>query len=214
MQTSLAERSPLVRTAGTACVIGAVAGALGGVVLAVWPPQVGMDRFSYPFDVAGHLAVETVFALNHLALAAGVIAVAATGAAGRSVLARVGLGLTAAALVVLTGAEVRAMTLAAATYPSPDTDVLDAVYGTTSLAIGLGLMLFGTAVARTGRWRGWRRWIVLATGLAVPLLVVPGIMIGFLAGRVALVIWMLMFAALGRAVQIEAHRAAAVPAPA
>jgi hypothetical protein len=214
MQTSLAERSPLVRTAGTVCVIGAIAGALGGVVLAVWPPRVGAERFSYPFDVAGHLAVEAVFALNHLALAVGVIAVAATGAAGRSWLARSSLLLTVAALVVLSGAEVRAMTLAAATYPSSDIDVLDAVYGTASLAIGLGLVLFGAVVARAGRWPGWRRWIVLATGLAVPLLVVPGIMLGFVAGRVVLVIWMLMFAALGLAVQVEADRPATVPAPA
>lgn len=212
MTMTLAERSPLVRTAGTVCVIGALAGALGGVVLAVWPPQVGVDRFSYPFDVAGHLVAETVFALNHAALAVGVVAVAATGAAGRSALARTGLVMTVAALIALVVAEVRAMTLAAATIPSPEIDGLEAFYGVSSLAVGLGLLLFGTAVARRGRWRGWRRWVVLAAGLAVPVLVVPGIMLGFVAGRVVLVVWMLIFAALGRAVQVEAGRPAATPA--
>jgi hypothetical protein len=59
------------------------------------------------------------------------------------------------------------------------------------------VQLAGIAVIREGRWTGWARYVVLACGLAVFVLVIPGLMMSMVAGRLVLVTWMLIWAALG-----------------
>ncbi len=89
------------------------------------------------------------------------------------------------------------MTLATSPYPSPETDFLDIWFGVASILIGIGLTLAGVAVARAGEWAGWRRFVVLICGVAVFIIVIPGVFGPFLAGRLVLTVWMLMLAALG-----------------
>jgi hypothetical protein len=85
-------------------------------------------------------------------------------------------------------------------------DALDVGYGVASIIIGVGLTLAGVAVVRTHLWLGSRRYVVLVCGVAVFVIVIPGVFAPFLAGRLVLVAWMLMFAALGVAL-IRAPRA-------
>src|SRR5262249_34096909 len=81
---------------GWLCTAGALVGAAGGIVMAVFPPAVGPDRYSYPFTAAGYRVAETVIVVNHLLLLAGVFGLWWAGAAdtrtGQAGLLLTGLG--------------------------------------------------------------------------------------------------------------------------
>ena len=105
------------------------------------------------------------------------------------------------------------MTLATSSYPSPGTDFMDMAYGVASILIGVGLTLAGLAVVRAGEWTGRRRFVPLICGVAVFVIVIPGVFGPFLAGRMAIVVWMLMFSALGWALYTRARIPVVEPAP-
>ena len=197
--TATATRSEIVRTAGRLCLAGAIIGVTGGLVTAFIEPAVASDRYSYPYTPSGHVLAELTFILNHVLLLIGVLGIARSGAAGRGRLGRVGLWTSMVGLVALTLCEAGSTALADSAYPTPRTDALGMGYGVASILIGVGLVLAGVAVARPRHWTGWARYIVLLCGVAVFVLVIPGVFSTLLAGRLVLVIWMLMFAALGLA---------------
>jgi hypothetical protein len=202
-----ATRSDFVRTAGRLCLAGAIIGVIGGLVTAFISPAVAPDRYSYPYSPTGYVLAELTFILNHVLLLVGVLGVARAGAAGRGRLGRVGLWTSAVGLMALTLCEVGSAALANSAIPTPRTDALGAGYGVASILTGVGLILAGVAVVRTRHWTGWARYIVLICGIAVFVIVIPGIASTFLAGRLVLVAWMLMFATLGLAL-IRAPRPA------
>lgn len=176
MDTTFAVRSPLVRTAGLLCIAGGVIGALGGIVTATIALAVEVDRYSYPYTPTGFLLAQLVFILNHVLILAGVLGLARSGAAGSGRLGRSGLRIAAVGWAALTLCEVRAMTLADSPDPAPSTDVLDTAFGVASVLIGVGLCLAGIAVVRARVWTGWHRFITLACGVAVFVMVIPGIL--------------------------------------
>lgn len=214
MDTTIAVRSPLVRTAGLLCIAGGVVGAIGGVVTATIAPAVEVDRYSYPYTPTGFLVAQLVFILNHVLILAGVAGLARSGAAGTGRLGRSGLWIAAMGWVALTLCEVRAMTLANSPYPAPSTDVLDGAFGMASILIGVGLVLAGIAVVSANVFSGWYRYITLACGVAVFVMVIPGILGGFLAARIVLTVWVLMLAALGYALYAESSQPDRSPTPA
>jgi hypothetical protein len=211
--TSTAETS-FVKTAGLLCLIGAVIGVISALVTAFIPPAVSFDRFSYPYTPTGFLLAQLVFMSNHVLLLVGILGLARSGAAGTGLLGRVGLWISLAGMAALTLCEVWAMTFATSSYPGPGIDVLHTSYGAASILIGVGLVLAGVAVARTGEWAGWRRFVPLICGVAVFVIVIPGVFGPFLAGRLVLAVWMLMFAALGWALYAQARVAEVERAPA
>ena len=75
--------------------------------------------------------------------------------------------------------------------------VLNALYGVTSILSGLGLVIAGVAIRRTGRWTGWRSWLVLALGVYILLPLTAAVAVPVPAGDLALTVLMLLFAALG-----------------
>jgi len=93
--------------------------------------------------------IGTLNAVSHLLLLAGVA----------------GLALTALGLADLT--------LAEAVWALAGEDAAVLFYSTSTLALMLGPILAGMAIVRAGRWDGWRRYTVLATGLFIPLILVP-----------------------------------------
>lgn len=191
------ERSPLVRGLGRLCLAGAVIGVISALVTAFIPPAVSLDRFSYPYTPSGFVAAQIVFLLNHLLLLGGIIGLARSGAMGGSTPGRVGSGIAAAGMVILSLCEIRALTLLNVAYPSPPTDVLDVFFGIASMLIGLGLVLAGVAVVRAKRWTGWQRFTPFACGAAVFVILMPALFGGFLAGRLAIGFWMVLFGSLG-----------------
>lgn len=205
-RTSTASSS-FVKTAGLWCLIGAVIGALGGLVTGFIPPAVSFDLYSYPYTPSGFRVAQIVFALNHVLLLVGLIGLARSGAVGSSLLGRIGLWVSGIGLVALTLCELGAMTLATSPYPGPGTDLMDTLYGVASILIGVGFLLTGIAVITTRRWIGWQRYVTLICGVAVFVIVIPGVFGPFLAGRLALVVWMVLFMALGWALFTLGSRA-------
>jgi hypothetical protein len=209
--TSTAAGSSFVKTAGLLCLVGAVIGAIGGIVTGFIPPAVSPDLYSYPYTPAGFLVAQIVFMLNHILLLVGILGLARSGATGSGLLGRVGVWISVIGMVALTLCEVAAMTLATSPYPSPGTELMDTAYGVASILIGVGLTLAGIAVATTGEWAGWRRFVPLVCGVAVFVIVIPGILGPFLVARLAITVWMLMFAALGWALYAVARSPEAEP---
>jgi hypothetical protein len=119
-------------------------------------------------------------AVSHLLLLVGLFGLVRSGAAGRGGLAASGLWLTILGLALAIVAEFGWLT---------GTSAIDALYGISSLAIMLGLILAGAAMVRGGRWTNWRRFTPLACGLYVPLVVGTAFALPGLLPHYAIGVW-------------------------
>lgn len=179
---------------GRLCLWAGLLGAASGVLLVAVPPAVDDDRYSYPLTATAFVVVQLWFAVQHLGLLAGIAGLGRTGAAGGH---RWGLRVAAGGMALLAVTELAAIAAAGSTYPGPGTDVLDALYGVSSIMIGVGLLAAGRAVLRARVWSGRSRWLPLATGAYVFVPMFPAMFGGFLGARLAITGWMLLFALLG-----------------
>jgi len=186
-----------VHRAGGVCLGAGLLGAASGIFLAVVPSQVDEDVYSYPLDEGPFAAIQVFFFLQHLALVFGLLGVWRPGVLGAGRLGGWGLAGAAAGMGLLAAVELVAISAANAAYPSPRTDVLDALYGVSSVLIGIGMVVAGVAVLRAGRWTGWRGGLVLAIGVYVFVPMMPALLGPFALARLAITGWMLLFAALG-----------------
>jgi hypothetical protein len=188
-----------VSRAGAACMAAGILGAVSGILLAVYPGQVSEDMFSYPLTADGFVVVQIWFFVHHLGLLAGIAALARAKIMAPGRRARWGTGLAAWGMALLAVTELIAITARDSTYPGDGTGLLDALYGVSTLAVGVGLILVGIAVRRRRRWAGWRGLVVLVTGIFVFVPMMPALMGPFILARLAITVWMLLFAALGHA---------------
>ena len=188
-----------VSHAGVVCLAAGLLGAVSGIFLAVYPGQVSEEMFSYPLTPGGFTVIQIWFFVQHLGLLAGIAALARAETMTHGRTARWGTGLAVSGMAMLAVTELIAITARNSTYPGEGTGLLDALYGVSSLAVGAGLILAGIAVRRTGRWNGWRRLVVLVTGIFVFVPMMPALMGPFVLARLAITVWMLLFAALGYA---------------
>ncbi|WP_299932461.1 hypothetical protein [uncultured Nocardioides sp.] len=165
----------------------------------MYPAQVSEDMFSYPLTAGGFTVIQVWFFVQHVGLLAGIAALARAGimVQGRSALWGVGLAVTGMALLAVT--ELIAILARRSTYPGDGTGLADALYGVSSVAVGVGLILAGIAVRRGGRWTGWRGLVVLVAGIFVFVPMMPALMGPFILARLAITVWMLLFTALGYA---------------
>lgn len=134
-------------------------------------------------------------ALNHLLLIVGAAGLAQSGAAGRGRLAGAGLWLTLLGLAVLT--------LAETIWAMSGEDAAVPFYSIGTLGTMLGLILAGVAVLRAGRWGGWRRYTVLATGLFIPLVLLPAFALPGYAANYAIGIWGICWLLIGLSLRAE-----------
>jgi len=195
----------LARVAGVLTIIGAATGIVGALVLILVPPAVPPGTLSHPLGVAGHAVAQTSFFLNHVALGVGLVALGLSSVSSARP-GRIGTWIAVAGLALLSVCELWAIALAEAPFPSPETAPLDTAYGLSSITIGVGLVIAGIGVARTREWTGWRRWIVLVMGAMLFLVVVPGLMMGFVGGRIVLALWMVAWALFGVALLGQRER--------
>ena len=199
VSTSTATSAARVRSAGAICLWAGILGAASGLFLIVYPAQVSEDMFSYPLTAGGFTVIQVWFFVQHLGLAAGIVALAYAGTMAPGRTARWGIGLATAGMALLAVTELIAIGARNTTYPGDGTGLLDALYGTSSIAVGVGLVLAGIAVRRRGRWTGWRGLVVLVAGIFVFVPMTPALMGPFVLARLAITVWMLLFAALGYA---------------
>jgi hypothetical protein len=190
--------------------IGAAAGLLGAasaVVLLAWPADAPSDLVRYPFSETGFYVAQSWFFVHHLGLLAGVVAFVGSGAPGPRRVARTGGWLAVAGTTLLAMAELNTMRYGDWLLDDANAGLMGASYGVASNLVGVGMILAGVGVLRSRTWAGWHRWTPVALGAAVFVVVTPGLFLGFEAARVAIGIWMLMFAALSWSTWIE-HRPA------
>jgi hypothetical protein len=192
-------RTLFVRTAGQLIVVAAFAGAVGGLVTGFIPTDVEPSQYSYPYTPTGFLVAEIVFALNHVLILVGMFGISRSGVLGDRTFGHTGVWISVVGWALLTLCEVGSMTLANSVAPTPRTETLGMGYGVATVLTGVGLVLAGVAIARQGAWAGWARFVTLACGIAVFIIVIPGVFGPFLAGRLVLTLWMLMLGALGLA---------------
>lgn len=188
----------LVRRSGLVCLVAGILGAASGVFLSVYPGQVPDDRYSYPLTAAGFVAIQLWFGVHHLGLLAGIAAQGPADVLGSGKAGRWGVRLGVAGMALLALAEVLAVT-ARHEVVGEGTALLDTLYGVSTTVIGVGLVVAGLAVRRAGRWTGWRGNVVLVAGIWVFVPMIPALMGPFLAARLAITGWMLVFAGLGYA---------------
>lgn len=187
------------RRSGLITIWAGMLGAASGIFLAAVSPAVPEGRFSYPLAAGGFIAIQLWFVIQHIGLLIGIRALARFDIGGTSRLTRIGHWLAGGGMLGLAIMELVAITAVDAAYPSPQTGPLDAGYGLTSTAIGVGLVLVGIGVLREHRWQGWQRWIPLVLGVWVFVPMFPALMGPFLLARLAISAWMVLFAVLGLA---------------
>lgn len=183
-----------VRRMGRLCLWAGLLGAASGVFLAVVPPAVDDDRYSYPLGATAFVVIQLWFVVQHLGLLAGIVGLGRSRSTGGRTL---GLRVAAAGMVALTMTEVAAIGASGSSYPGRGTGVLDALYGTSTVAVAAGLVAAGIAVLRSGTWTSARRWLPLATGVYAFVPMMPLMFAGFLGARLAITGWMLLFASIG-----------------
>jgi hypothetical protein len=120
-------RAAFVRAAGQLCFVGALIGAMGGLVTGFIPAAVESDQFSYPYGPTGFLIAQIVFVLNHILVLVGMFGLARIGPRLHSGCGVPVCGLRVVGWALLTLGEVVAMTFANSAYPTLRTDTLDTV---------------------------------------------------------------------------------------
>ena len=190
-----------VRRAGAWCLGAGLVGAAQAGILLAWSPQVSQDRYSYPFTGLGFVVAQTSFFLQHLPLVAGVAALLWLPATRASRTARLAVVAATVGLAMLTVLELVTIVAYDSATDSSLATLVNNLYGPPVILIGAGLLVAGIALLRQGT-SGWvgARWVpalVLVMGVYVFVPLTPAIMGSFLAGRLGIGGWMLLFAVLG-----------------
>ena len=183
--------SSFVRSAGLGLIVGAFVGMGVGVKEALLPT---------PFGTLQNAVMQgIVIVANTLALI-GVIGLARSGAAGESLLAKIGLGIAVLASALFLPFEVLV---------AVNEELGGMLLGLCALLQGLGLLLAGVAVLRAGRWSDWRRFTPLLCGLYTFLVLIPALALSEGYNAWALVGWQIPFALLGMALRQQGSASAA-----
>jgi hypothetical protein len=190
-----------VRRAGAWCLGAGLLGAAQALVLLAWSPQVSDNDYSYPFTGFGFAIAQASFFLQHLPLIGGLAALLALPAARTSPTARIASWVAVVGLVLLAAMELIAVVAYHAATDSSLAALVNNLYGPPVILIGAGLLVAGIALLRQGTagWDGarWLPALVLLLGVYVFVPLTPAMMGSFVAGRLGIGGWMVLFAGLG-----------------
>ncbi|EON22822.1 hypothetical protein CF8_3425 [Nocardioides sp. CF8] len=186
------------RMAGLACLLAGLLGAAGGLYLALRTPLVAEDMWTYPQRAGGEFATtQTMFALTHVGMFLGLLALGWCGAVPPSRWARIARAAVLAGMALLAVNELVAITVAGEPSDSASAGNVGAVYGVATLMIALGMIVAGAAAIRGGAWSGWQQWLPLVVGAWLIVPTMPALFLEGDAARLALGGWSLLFALLG-----------------
>lgn len=142
-------RENFVRLAGACCLLGGV----------LWVAVAGVSALlgvASAADGAAFWAVESAWLVLQVLLLVGVVGLALSGAAGRGRFAMFALGLALLGRTVFVLAEAHCLAIGSDQSP---------LLPLGAIVTAIGTLLAGFAVLLARRWRGWRRYVVLATGV-------------------------------------------------
>jgi hypothetical protein len=182
---------------GVTTVVAGILGAASAIVIIAWPDQVSDQDYSYPFDATSYVTAQLWFAVQHLGLLAGLYGLARVAWSRSTRLTRAGLALTLVGMVGLTVCELFAISAAHALVDTSRANAVDNSYGVPMVAMGLGMVIAGVGLARQPVLAGAGRWLPLIMGGYVFVVMFPAAFGPLVVGRIAIGVWMLMFAALG-----------------
>lgn len=188
-----------VRAAGWACLIAGLLGVASGIALAVVDPVVEAGQWSYPQSVGAFTLTQLWFAIQHVGLLVGIVALGRSGAAGARRRTRVATQAAVIAMAALALTELIAILPAEDPADSGFVLALGGLYGVVTAVLGVSMTVVGIEVVRAGVWRGWARWVPLAVGVWVFVPMFPLMSTSFLGARLSISGWMLLFALLGAA---------------
>lgn len=194
---SRARSAAPVRTLGLVCLVSGLLGAASGLIVIAWPAQVTTESYSYPFNATSFVVAQVFFAVQHLGLVGGLVGLLLACREHSSRLGVAGSAVAIAGMLVLTGCEVFALTATDALVGSAEAASVDSAYGVPMILNGVGLLLAGIGVVRSRVAHGAWRWLVLAMGVYVFVVLFPAVFGPLVVGRLAIAVWMLMFSALG-----------------
>ena len=202
VQPSSVETSPTktrrMEIAGLACFVAGLLGAAGGIYLALRTPLVGEDMWTYPQRAGGEFATtQTIFAVTHLGMILGLLALRWCGAVPHDRLGRIGHVVAVSGMALLTINELVAIRVAGEATDSASAGTVGALYGVAAIMIGLGMIAAGIAAVRDGEWYGWQRWLPLVLGIWLFVPTMPALFLEGDVARLALAGWALLFAVLG-----------------
>lgn len=190
-----------VRRAGAWCLGGGLLGIAEGALTLAWSPQVPEDQFSYPFNDFWFVVAELSYALQHLLLVAGGVALLWLPAVRTSRTARIATQTAVTGLALLVVMELAALSLYDAAKDSTIATVVATLFTLPLMLIGVGLTVAGVATLRghpaARRGPGWLPFAILAPGAYVFLILVPTVEAPDPWGRISIGGWMLLFAVLG-----------------
>jgi len=156
------------------------------------------SQWSYPHPAGLFLVEAVLLAVAHLLSAAGFVGALRLEAQGESAAGRVGLWAAVVGLVGLAAAEIASGLIAEEASDSEIATAVSTAFGVTSLVFAVGAVVGGLAIVRAGVWQGPWKWVVLATGVVIIVLVTPANISGSLGFRsAALLVWSALFIPFG-----------------
>jgi hypothetical protein len=153
--------------AAVALIAGAIIHAAGGIVGQVVQASTAVsdNMFSYPWTSAELVAVSLVEALAFGLGLVGLAALRASGVAGPTRAARIGLGVALAGSALFVVAELASIAVRDQYLDEGAAGAVGGVFGLATLLLGAGLAAAGVAARRARLWESWRPNALLACGL-------------------------------------------------
>ena len=199
-----------LRRAAIACIVGAAATVVGGVVVqAIVQPATSVpdDRWSYPWSSSALVPISVLWAFLHVLVFVGVLAFARSGLGGESRGARVGSVLALAGTALLLVGELASIPIRHQHTDDTGAAIVAAVFGVATVLTALGFVAAGIATLRAGVWTGWGRFTPLSVGVAACALIGIGLTHALPSGVAAYGLCLLAFG-------VALHASATAGAPA
>lgn len=182
---------------GTVVIVVTVLAAAYAIAVALVPPAVGPEQWSYPLAFAPNLAGQVGIGIHHVVLAAGFLVVLRSGLAGSSRLGTAG-GVSAALLMALFGVlEVVSGLAGNEPVDGGVASTLGSVYGVFTIALAAASIVFGIAILRARVWTGPTRFTLLVSGIYLVVPLIPAQFAPLPLRAAALAIWCLLYVGLG-----------------
>jgi hypothetical protein len=153
--------------AAIALIAGAIIHAAWGIVGQVVQAstEVSDDLFRYPWTSDAYVALSVVGALAFGLGIVGLAALRASGVAGPTRGARIGIGLALAGSALFVVAGLASIPVRDQLRDEGAASAVGGLFGLATLLLGAGLAAAGVAARRAGLWEGWRPTALLACGL-------------------------------------------------
>ena len=183
----------VLRPAALVVGIGSLVAVTIGIATATVSPELAKP------GTGGFALAGVILTLAHLAVLSGIAILAASPAARPGRLKSIGFASALAGLASQTLGEALIRV---------DMSLGNVFFSACMPLMGIGMIMVGIAVIRTGTWSGWRRFAPISCGLYIPVVLIPAFVIARGPSFVALAGFAAVYALLGLAMYGESSPSA------